>query len=150
MRRNACTLILMWMAFTAVASATGEPDPYADRMRSLTQELRCLVCQNQTLADSDAELAIDLRREIRELMQAGSSDAQITEFLVARYGDFVRYRPPVNPNTLLLWIAPALLAGAGIWSLLRTLRRQQLEHADATDADGECARNILSGIEGTG
>jgi cytochrome c-type biogenesis protein CcmH len=100
-------------------------DPLAERMTALTRELRCLVCQNQTLADSDAELAIDLRQEIHEMMLSGKSDAEIVEFLVNRYGDFVRYRPPVDRRTALLWAAPAVLAVAGLWSLLMALRRIQ-------------------------
>lgn len=83
------------------------------RFRSLVDELRCVMCQNQSLADSDAQIAIDLRREILQLIRDGRSDAEIREFLVARYGDFVLYRPEVGPATWLLWFGPLLLLGIG-------------------------------------
>jgi cytochrome c-type biogenesis protein CcmH len=95
-------------------------------LKHLETELRCLVCQNQTLADSNAPLAEDLRREVRELASSGKSDAEIKAYLVARYGDFVLYRPPLQSNTWLLWIGPfALLAGgAGIWYAVVRRRRR--------------------------
>jgi len=85
-----------------------------DRFKQLTQELRCLVCQNQNLADSDAQLAHDLRAEVHEMLIAGKTDDEIKQFMVERYGDFVLYRPPVQENTYLLWLAPVgiLLIGA--------------------------------------
>jgi cytochrome c-type biogenesis protein CcmH len=94
------------------------------RLKTLSEELRCLVCQNQTLADSSAPLAEDLRREVRELAQQGKSDAEIKQYLVARYGDFVLYKPPVKPTTWLLWFGPFafLLGGALVW--LVVLRRR--------------------------
>jgi cytochrome c-type biogenesis protein CcmH len=86
-----------------------------DRFNQLTQELRCLVCQNQNLADSDAQLAHDLRAEVHEMLVAGKSDDEIKQFMVERYGDFVLYRPPVQKNTYLLWLAPmALLLIGGV------------------------------------
>ena len=94
------------------------------RLKSLSQELRCLVCQNQTLADSSAPLAEDLRNEIRALMAKGMTDQEVTEYLVARYGNFVRYRPPVESQTLLLWGGPTLLLIAGLGILWVTLRRR--------------------------
>jgi cytochrome c-type biogenesis protein CcmH len=94
------------------------------RLKTLSEELRCLVCQNQTLADSTAPLAEDLRREVRELAQQGKSDAEIKQYLVARYGDFVLYKPPVKPTTWLLWFGPFafLLGGALVWFIV--LRRR--------------------------
>ena len=94
------------------------------RLKNLDEELRCLVCQNQTLADSSAPLAEDLRREVRELALQGKSDAEIKQYLVARYGDFVLYKPPVKPTTWLLWFGPFafLLGGALIWFVV--LRRR--------------------------
>jgi cytochrome c-type biogenesis protein CcmH len=88
--------------------------------------LRCLVCQNQTLADSNAPLAEDLRREVRELAQSGKSDAEIKQYLVARYGDFVLYRPPIQRNTWLLWIGPfvLLIGGALLWFAIVHRRRR--------------------------
>lgn len=94
------------------------------RYRGLIGELRCLVCQNQSLADSDADLAKDLRGQVYELMQAGQSDGDIVDYLVARYGDFVRYRPPFNAATLVLWIGPFLLLALGALALARTVRKR--------------------------
>ncbi|HLF30145.1 MAG TPA: cytochrome c-type biogenesis protein [Xanthomonadales bacterium] len=96
----------------------------------LTKEFRCLVCQNQNLADSDAPLAHDLREEIYEMLQAGKTDDQIRAFLVDRYGDFVLYRPPVKPNTVALWLFPALLLGVGAIIVLFAVRRQKRQPVD--------------------
>jgi len=95
-----------------------------DRYKHLIAELRCLVCQNQSLADSDAGLAHDLRREVWELVDKGKSDSEVKEFLVARYGDFVLYNPPVKPSTYILWFGPFVLLGVGFLVLLRTLKRR--------------------------
>jgi len=94
------------------------------RVMDLATVLRCLVCQNQTLADSNAELAVDLRNQVREQIKAGRSDEQIIDYLVARYGDFVLYRPPVKTTTVLLWAGPFVLLAAGLGGLLLTLRRR--------------------------
>lgn len=113
----------------------------ADRFMALTSELRCLVCQNESLADSHAPLAEDLKREIRARMAAGDSDAQILDFLVQRYGDFVTYRPPLDARTGLLWVGPLLLLGLGAGVLWRQSRRapggpgERAETADATDGE---------------
>lgn len=95
-----------------------------DRFDKLTKELRCLVCQNQNLADSDAELAHDLRREVHELLLSGRTDDQIKQFLVDRYGDFVLYRPPVQTNTYLLWLAPLILLLIGAWILRASIGKR--------------------------
>ncbi|WP_374691127.1 cytochrome c-type biogenesis protein [Accumulibacter sp.] len=95
------------------------------RLVAISSELRCLVCQNESLSGSNAELANDLRREIRSLIREGRSDAEIMEFMVSRYGDFVRYRPPLKGTTLLLWFGPGLLFVAGLGGLLLYLRRRQ-------------------------
>lgn len=95
-----------------------------DRFHQLTQELRCLVCQNQTLADSDAPLAHALRREVQELLQSGRSDDQIKQFLVERYGDFVLYRPPVQNNTYLLWLTPLILLLGGALVLRASIKKR--------------------------
>ncbi len=108
-------------AVAAVAAVAAEVD--ADRFMALTSELRCLVCQNESLADSHAPLAMDLKREIRARMVAGDSNAQILDFLVQRYGDFVTYRPPVNARTGLLWLGPALLLAIGAVVVWRQTRR---------------------------
>ena len=123
MRRFVGMAILVLSA-VALAQAPMQKDLDA-RLKRLETELRCLVCQNQTLADSNAPLAEDLRREVRELANSGKSDADIKAYLVARYGDFVLYRPPLQSNTWLLWIGPfALLAGgASIWYAIVRRRR---------------------------
>ncbi len=94
------------------------------RFQQLTEELRCLVCQNQSLADSHADLAGDMRREIYEKFQQGASNEQIIDFLVQRYGEFVLFRPPMQPTTYLLWFGPALLLGLGFIVLVITMRRR--------------------------
>ena len=101
------------------------------QVQRLSEELRCLVCQNQTLADSHAELAEDLRQEIREMAAKGMSDQAIIDYLVVRYGDFVRYRPPLKPSTLMLWFGPFALLLAGVVGLVVMLRRRAKQAADA-------------------
>ena len=105
------------------------------RLKALSEELRCLVCQNQTLADSNAELAIDLRNQVHEQIAAGRSDGQIRDYMVERYGDFVLYKPPVQGNTALLWGAPfGLLAIGGIaWALVQ--RRSRLSARAPVDLE---------------
>lgn len=118
-------------------------------MMVLAEELRCLVCQNQTLADSQADLAADLRQEIRELMMKGESDEQIKRYLVARYGDFVLYRPPVKAVTWLLWFGPGVLLVGGLAVLYAVvLRRRRQASAEPLSADQEKrALDLLSGNE---
>lgn len=121
-------LLLFSLAFTAVAK-DAQPlaqDPELEkRLMKLSQELRCLVCQNETLAESRADLAEDLRGEIREQMRAGKSDKEIIAFLTARYGDFVLYRPPVKPTTYLLWFGPFVLLFGGLALLFRYLKQRR-------------------------
>ena len=119
LRRIVCVALLL--ACGTLAAQAIDPLPFKDhaeevRFQKLTSELRCLVCQNENLADSNATLARDLRHEVFEQMQAGKSDAQIKQYLVDRYSDFVLYDPPVKASTLLLWFGPLviLLAGAGV------------------------------------
>ena len=97
---------------------------------TLASELRCLVCQNQTIADSNADLAVDLRNEIREKIESGMSDAEIKDFMVARYGDFVLYRPPLKNTTLFLWVGPFLLLAMGGGILYFTLRQRRQRAAE--------------------
>ena len=130
-------LALVWLALAAhllIASVSfAATDPLADRMHHLTQDLRCLVCQNESLADSHAPLAMDLKREIRAKMAQGESDAQIRDFLLQRYGDFVNYHPPLKASTLLLWVGPLLLLMAGGFVVWRTVRgRVGREEGDET------------------
>jgi len=94
------------------------------RFHALVSELRCVQCQNQSLADSNAQIAQDLRREVLGLMQQGRSDGEIKDFLVQRYGEFVLYRPPLSARTWLLWLAPALLMVTGILVIIRIVRRR--------------------------
>lgn len=123
------TLILaLQCAFGAHAN---EATPLADdpvveqRLIVIAEELRCLVCQNESLAGSRADLAMDLRREVRTLIKSGKTDAEIKEYLVNRYGDFVLYRPPVKPTTWLLWFGPLLLLIGAVWLLVNIIRRNQ-------------------------
>ena len=95
------------------------------RVMALAEELRCLVCQNQTIADSNAPLAVDLRNQVREKLGAGMSERDIIDYMVARYGDFVLYRPPVKATTMLLWFGPPLLLLLGLWLFARTLMRRR-------------------------
>ena len=136
-------LALVWLALAAhllIASVSfAATDPLADRMHHLTQDLRCLVCQNESLADSRAPLALDLKREIRQKMEQGDSDAQIRDFLRQRYGDFVNYNPPVSARTLLLWVGPLLLLVAGavvVWQAVRP-RQAQDGADDSPDPGGD-------------
>ncbi len=110
------------------------------RMVAISEELRCLVCQNESLSGSHAELAQDLRREIRKMIGEGKSDQEILDFMVARYGDFVRYRPPVKPTTWLLWGGPFLLLAGGIAALIAFLRRRARESAAPALTDDERRR----------
>ncbi len=117
----------------------------AQRIRQLEEKLRCLVCQNQTLADSGAELAGDLRKQVREQVAAGKSDDEIIEFLVQRYGDFVRYEPPFKATTALLWIGPFVLllaAGATLIVVLRR-RRNAPEELALTPDDKRVVERVL-------
>lgn len=122
------------------AEARVEDEATERRLHAIASELRCLVCQNESLAGSNAELATDLRREIRKLIHDGRSDREIMDFLVARYGDFVRYRPPLKASTWLLWFGPALLFLAGAFALLRYLRKRQREVAQRPLTAAEEAR----------
>ena len=127
---------MRWLALVVLfmpgLGFAGEARPLTDdpvveaRLKQLAVELRCLVCQNQTLADSNAPLAEDLRREVREMITKGMSDQEIIDFLVSRYGDFVLYRPPMKATTSLLWLGPfVLLAGGGIALVVALKRRNQ-------------------------
>lgn len=109
----------------------------ARRYQALVSELRCLVCQNQNLADSNAPLAADLRQLTYGMIREGKSDAEIIDFMVARYGDFVLYRPPLKPATAILWSGPFLLLALGLWLLLRQLRRRAQKQFGETSLSAE-------------
>ncbi len=122
----ACWLPAGASTITDITQLQFDSPQQEQRYKSLIRELRCLVCQNQDLADSDADLAKDLRREVYEMMRAGKSNDEIKAFLVARYGDFVLYRPPVQANTLLLWIGPGLFLVVGLLGAWLFFRRHRL------------------------
>jgi cytochrome c-type biogenesis protein CcmH len=128
MKKLMILIFLFTHFFTAAYAGQAKPlsnDPALEaRLKAMSQELRCLVCQNSTLADSDAPLAEDLRNEIRVQMRAGKSDQEIVDYLVARYGDFVRYRPPVNNVTAILWFGPFMLLLIGGFVMYRVLKKQ--------------------------
>ncbi len=136
-------LVVLWLlaaASTAVAkeAAPEATDPALEaRMVRVTSELRCLVCQNQTIADSHADLAVDLRNQVRAQLRAGRSDAEIIDYMTARYGDFVLYRPPFKATTVLLWLGPALMLGGGLLVLAVVLRRRSRLAPDAFDPDDD-------------
>jgi len=149
MRTLACLLLILFAgsAFAGDAAPLADDPALEQRLMRLSTELRCLVCQNETLADSRADLAIDLRNQIREQMQAGKSDEDIKVWLTQRYGDFVLYRPPVKSSTWLLWFGPfALLvvAAAAMFIYLRR-RRVHTEAAHLTEAQHRQAQALLDG-----
>jgi cytochrome c-type biogenesis protein CcmH len=118
------------------------------RLNAIAEELRCLVCQNESLAASRAELALDLKREVREQIKAGKTDAEIRDFMVKRYGDFVLYRPPLKESTLLLWIGPFVLLVAGFAVVAIFVRRRRAAQAVALSPDDERrADALLKGSE---
>ncbi len=125
-----CSIALLLSIAAALSNAavpSADDARYEIRVRNLAESFRCLVCQNQTLADSNADLAADLRERIREQVRQGATDAQVQDYMVQRYGDFVLYRPPVKPLTWVLWFGPflALLLG-GIPMLLSIMRRRHV------------------------
>lgn len=127
------------------AAPLAEDPAVEQRMVKITEELRCLVCQNESLAGSQADLAKDLREEVRGLIRAGKSDDEVKEFLVSRYGDFVLYRPQVKPVTYLLWGGPFLLLIIGLIALVRYLRRRnrQLTETPLTEEERQRAEALL-------
>ena len=116
-------------------------DPVLEaKVLAIAAELRCLVCQNQTIADSNADLAVDLRKQVREMLQKGQSQAQILDYMTARYGDFVLYRPPVKNTTALLWFGPAVLLVGGLAVFLTVMVRRSRLAADRFEPDLEDER----------
>ena len=125
---------------TAKEAASAAADPVLEaRMVAIAAELRCLVCQNQSIADSHADLAVDLRQQVRELLQQGQTDQQIFNYMTARYGDFVLYRPPFKNTTALLWLAPGLLLLAGLAVLVGVLKRRSKMPADRFEPEPQDA-----------
>lgn len=138
MKLSGLLILFLSVAVFAQEPLIFENEQQQARFDELTQELRCLVCQNQNLADSDAPLAHDLRREVHEMMLSGQSNEQIKQFLVERYGDFVLYRPPVQENTYVLWLAPLILLLVGALVLRSNIKkRTSLLDAEEGPADNE-------------
>jgi len=139
-------LLCFGTSFAKDAAPLAEDPVMEQRLISISEEMRCLVCQNESLAGSRSDLANDLRREIRTLIQEGKSDDQIRTFMVDRYGDFVLYRPPVKPITWLLWIGPFVILVIGIAGLLMYLRRrnQSMPNTILTEADNQKIDALLN------
>lgn len=138
MRASLAALLLL------AGAAMAQSDPAMDkRVAALAVELRCLVCQNQTLADSNAPLAVDLRNQIREQFKQGASEQDVIDFMVARYGDFVLYKPPFKASTLALWIGPFVLLALGVWALLRQIARRRVPAPELSAAERDRAARLL-------
>jgi len=132
--------LVLALAGTPVFAQNPELDK---RVAALAEELRCLVCQNQTLADSNAPLAVDLRNQIREQLAKGASERDVREFMVARYGDFVLYRPPLKASTIVLWTGPFILLLAGAFLLIRQLARRRVPEPQLSEAERSRAAKLL-------
>ena len=154
--------LLLWLVLvlaifagraTAKEAAPASDDPALEaRVLAVAEELRCLVCQNETIAASQADLAVDLRQQIRQKLKAGQGQQEILDFMVARYGDFVLYRPPLKATTLLLWVGPfVLLALAGLVLVLHIRRRRREAGEQSWSAEqAQRARALLDDASGTG
>lgn len=148
MRKIFFSLMLAIAAFAAQAKEAPltVADPVLEkRVMALSEELRCLVCQNQTLADSHAELAIDLKNQVREKLASGMSDKEVVDYMVERYGDFVLYRPPVKAATWPLWFGPFLLLVAAIFLLLRKLAKRRADTSTLSESELQRAAALLDG-----
>ncbi|HJV54300.1 MAG TPA: cytochrome c-type biogenesis protein [Noviherbaspirillum sp.] len=143
-------LLVMSAAVQAREAPPAAADPVLeDRVMALSGELRCLVCQNQTLADSHAELAIDLKNQVREKLASGMTDKQVVDYMVERYGDFVLYRPPVKSTTWLLWFGPFLLLAVGIGVLAAKLMKRRGAADDVPEEDLQRAAALLDAAHET-
>jgi cytochrome c-type biogenesis protein CcmH len=134
-------LVSVVLAVAAIAAPAKEAAPAVEdpaleaRMQAIAVELRCLVCQNQTIADSNADLAVDLRNQVKQMLREGKSQREIIDYMTARYGDFVLYRPPVKGTTMLLWFGPAVALLAGIATLVLVLRRRSQRSPEDFEPD---------------
>jgi len=152
------SLALLYMSLTVLVLLAGvqsavakdavpmSEDPEMEAIvNEISDELRCLVCQNQTIADSHAELAVDLKNQVRDMVKAGKTQDDIVDFMVERYGDFVRYRPPVKPSTYLLWVGPFILLFVGIALLMRNLgkRKGSTNDKPLNDEESQKLKSIL-------
>ena len=140
------SLLIPMTGWSKEAVPVAEDPEVEKRMLTLTENLRCLVCQNETIADSRADFSNDIRREIREQIKANKTDPEIIQFLVDRYGDFVLYNPPMKATTILLWFGPAALLVFGLISLIMYLRRRrvQIEEVSLSQAQLEKAEALLN------
>lgn len=148
---TAVVLALCCLPALAGEAPTVAEDPVLEtRVQALAEVLRCLVCQNQNLADSHAELAIDLKNQVREMLRQGKTEKEVIDYLVQRYGDFVLYRPPVKGTTWLLWGGPFVLFGGGLGMLFFNLkRRRKLAATPLSESEHAAAARLLGGdIEG--
>ncbi len=139
-------LLLLVAPVTAKEAASMVADPEMEKVvNEISAELRCLVCQNQTIADSSAGLAVDLKNQVREMVKTGQSQEEIVDYMVTRYGDFVLYRPPVKPTTMLLWAGPFLLLLVGLTVLVVNLRKRtaQLKDGDLSSEENERLKALL-------
>ena len=147
--------ILLSLFLCTSISMANEAKPLADnpeleaKVQTIAIELRCLVCQNETIAGSHADLAVDLRNQIRDQLQSGKSKDEIIAYMVDRYGDFVLYKPPVKSNTLVLWFGPFVILLIGLWALLRHIRQDRVVvKLDSGNPDDVLkARALLSSVE---
>ena len=141
-------LVVTPLIANAEEALSTAPDPILEkRVLAIAEELRCLVCQNQTIADSNADLAVDLRQQVREKLAQGMSDRDVTNFMVERYGDYVLYRPPVKTTTWLLWFGPFLLLAGGLIVLGRKLKRRA--HSEPAAALSETEKRRVDMLLGT-
>lgn len=150
MRRVTAMIGVLLLCLGGLASAEPAPAVLAPltaeqeaHYRELVHQLRCLVCQNQTIADSDAPLAQDLREQVQRQLREGRSDTEIKAYLTARYGDFVLYKPPMRPATFLLWVGPFLLLALALLLALRFMRRRQPGTASAAKPDPDALKRLL-------
>ena len=143
-------LIVPSVGWSKEAIPVAEDPEVEKRMLALTMDLRCLVCQNESIADSRADFSNDIRREIREQIKANKTDQEIVQFLVDRYGDFVLYNPPMKPTTIFLWFGPILLFIIGFGSLIVYLRRrrEQIEEVSLSDVQLKKAEALLNENKG--
>ena len=152
MRRALLVPALLALLLPAAAARAKEAQPVAEdpelekRVMALAEDLRCLVCQNESLAGSHADLAVDLRQQIREQMRAGKTDQEIVSFMTERYGDFVLFRPPVKATTYLLWFGPFILLGVGVvvqYFFLKRRRERLREQKPLSEAERKRAEALL-------
>ena len=148
MKKSFILAVLLCLPFFTQAKeaeyASGDPEIHA-RVMGVSEELRCLVCQGQSLADSNSEFAVDMRTQIQEMMEGGMNDRQVVDFMVQRYGDYVRYRPPFTAVTALLWFGPLLLLAVGVATLYINVwrRKVRIDERPLSEEDRQRALELL-------